>query len=118
MIACCGIDCEPCDIRQCPSDPELAERTAVWFRAHVDERAVSSWFRCSGCHGDRSDHWSADCWILRCCVDERGLRHCSECDESPCGRLVEWAGQNDRYGAALDRLRTMHAGEPRRPDDR
>lgn len=26
---------------------------------------------CKGCHGDRSIHWSSNCCILKCCVDEK-----------------------------------------------
>jgi hypothetical protein len=62
---------------------------------------------CKGCHGDRSIHWSSDCWILKCCVDDHGLEHCSECDTFPCDRLVEWSGGNDSYTSALQRLRRM-----------
>ena len=52
-------------------------------------------------------HWSSDCWILRCCVDEKGHKFCYECDVFPCERLSERAEQNDHYGQALDRLKEM-----------
>ncbi|NIV38597.1 MAG: DUF3795 domain-containing protein [Anaerolineae bacterium] len=64
---------------------------------------------CTGCLGDRDTHWSADCWILTCCVDQRGLSNCSECETFACQRLVDWAEQNERYGAALARLRGLRA---------
>jgi len=60
-----------------------------------------------GCHGDRSLHWSPDCWILQCCVDEKGLRYCYECHVFPCERLREWAGQNEGYAQALERSQRM-----------
>ncbi|MFN2164839.1 MAG: DUF3795 domain-containing protein, partial [Anaerolineae bacterium] len=59
------------------------------------------------CHGDRAAHWSADCWILRCCVDERGLESCAECVEFPCARLLEWAHGDAQYEQALARLQAM-----------
>ena len=71
------------------------------------EQVLERRMYCTGCHGDREVHWSADCWILACCVDERGLANCSECMEFACDRLEEWAGQNDGYRTALARLREM-----------
>lgn len=32
LIAVCGIDCESCDIRKAPQDPEAAERIVAWFK--------------------------------------------------------------------------------------
>ena len=62
---------------------------------------------CKGCHGDRAVHWSADCLILKCCVDEKGLEFCYQCDEFTCGRLEEWSKGSESYTAALNRLREM-----------
>ena len=118
MIAVCGLDCTGCDIRRAPTDPEAAGRLVGWFRemgwlkagegmSEVIERSMY----CRGCRGDRSVHWSADCWILKCCVDEKGLAFCYECDDFPCRRLEEWAGENARYTEALERLRRMGRAE-------
>lgn len=113
-IAACGIDCEACDIRRAPTDPAAAQVVVEWFKskgwlsegegmAEVLERRMY----CTGCLGSRDTHWSPDCWILKCCVDQRGFRNCSECETFPCDRLVEWAAQNDGYKAALARLREL-----------
>jgi hypothetical protein len=120
MIAACGLDCGSCDIRLVPFDEAAAERMVAWFqemgwlepgegKAEVLERGMY----CRGCHGDRSLHWSADCWILACCVDERGHQHCSECDVFPCEKLEDWAGENEGYGQALERLRRMRSSAAR-----
>ena len=114
MIAVCGLDCTGCDIRTAPTDAAAAGRLVAWFRemgwlaegegmSQVLERAMV----CRGCRGDRSVHWSADCWILKCCVDDKGLAFCSECETFPCQRLEAWAGENAGYAAALKRLRQM-----------
>jgi hypothetical protein len=55
-------------------------------------------------------HWSADCWILQCCVDKKGLEFCSDCDEFPCEKLVEWSKGCEGYGKALERLKEMRKG--------
>jgi hypothetical protein len=109
-LACCGLDCSVCDIRRCPSDPDLAANMTAWFRENVNPHADPSWFHCSGCHGDRDGHWSADCWILRCCVDDHGLHDCSECDEFPCDRLRMWSAESRKYASAFRRLEALHAG--------
>ncbi|MGD8813383.1 MAG: DUF3795 domain-containing protein [Anaerolineales bacterium] len=117
MIACCGIDCLHCDIRLIPTDDQAAARMIAWFQkmgwleegeglAEIMARSMI----CNGCREDRSLHWSPDCWILRCCVDERGLQHCSQCEDFPCERLVERSREESGYGEALERLKAMAAG--------
>jgi hypothetical protein len=110
-IAPCGLDCSTCDIRLAPTDPQATRHLVAWFKemdwleeqegiAEVIERGMY----CKGCRGDRSIHWSPDCWILHCCVDERGMAFCYECESFPCERLTAWAQQNAGYTEALDRL--------------
>jgi len=52
-------------------------------------------------------HWSADCWILKCCVDDKGLQFCYQCDGFPCERLSGRANESKRYDQALYRLHRM-----------
>jgi hypothetical protein len=118
MIAVCGLDCGACDIRLLPTDPQAAERVVSWFRQmgwlQPDEGVAEVLDRrmyCQGCHGDRSVHWSADCWILQCCVDDNGLELCHECPSFACERLKEWAEQNARYTQALQRLQQMRRAQ-------
>lgn len=116
LIAACGLDCEACDIRRVPFDMRAARNVVAWFRQRgwlepnegVDDILRRGMY-CKGCKGDRSLHWSPDCWILRCCVDDKGLEFCSRCDDFPCERLVEWGASDPGYGQALDRLKQMKA---------
>jgi hypothetical protein len=112
MIAVCSLDCGLCAIRKAPSDPESAKRIVGWFKKEGwlkenegIEEVIEKKMYCKGCKGDRSIHWSADCWILKCCVDDKKHEFCYECDVFPCDRLSEWAKENDHYGKALDRLK-------------
>jgi hypothetical protein len=114
MIAVCGLDCGSCDIRRVPTDPEAAQRVVAWFKEmgwlEKDEgvsEVIQRSMYCTGCRGDRSVHWSSDCWILQCCVDDRGLTFCYDCDAFPCERLNDWAQQSARYTRALNRLQHM-----------
>lgn len=122
MMAVCGLDCGRCPIRRFPTDPDAAEGVIKWYRdmgwLEEDEgvaEAVERTMYCTGCHGDRTVHWSADCWILQCCVDDRGLQFCYQCEEFPCERLEEWATQNEGYAEALQRLRRINRDELQPP---
>lgn len=124
MIAACGLDCGSCSIRRLPFDAEAAVEAIGWYRQQgwlkEDEgvaEAIERKMFCCGCHSDREAHWSADCWILHCCVDANSLEHCCDCATFPCDRLVEWSRSDESYGKAFDRLRRMQAergGTPRR----
>ena len=121
MIAVCGLDCTDCDIRKVPTDDEAAKRVVGWFRAmgwlKEDEgvpEIIERSMYCQGCRGDRSVHWSAECKLLTCCVDQKGATACYECDDFVCEHLEEWVqspppGQEKKYADALDRLRAMRA---------
>jgi uncharacterized protein DUF3795 len=114
-IAVCGIDCTHCPLLKASlGDAQAAEHLAGWWKSEgwlkEDEGAAEILERgphCLGCRGDRSTHWSADCQILKCCVDDKGLASCHQCDDFACEQLVEWAAQNDGYTEALNRLRDM-----------
>jgi hypothetical protein len=114
MIAACGLDCTSCEIRLAPTDPAAAKAVIDWFKrqgwlsdGEGMAQAIERKMYCTGCLGDRDSHWSGDCWILECCVDQGGHSNCSECESFPCERLVDWAKQNDAYRAALVRLRQL-----------
>jgi len=111
MMAVCGLLCESCDIRRMPFDDEAARVTIDWYREkgwlkknEGVKEAIARNLICTGCHGDRAKHWSADCWILKCCVDDKNLRHCHECTDFPCDRLVDWSRKNEEYAKAFGRL--------------
>lgn len=118
IIAACGIECSQCTLRRASlGDLDAAEGLAKWWRSEgwmkEDEGATEVVARgphCLTCRGDRSKHWSPDCAILKCCVDDKDLEHCSECDLFACEQLEAWAQGNERYTQALSRLRSMRDG--------
>jgi hypothetical protein len=122
LIAVCGLDCTDCALRTSATDERAAEELAGWFRGMgwiAEDGGVAEIQAhgpyCQGCHGDRAVHWSADCWILKCCVDDKGLSFCYECGDFPCQPLGEWAAQNERYTEAFDRLRRLKEDATSRP---
>jgi hypothetical protein len=114
MLAACGLDCGPCPIRRIPFDAEAAAKMVAWFRqmgwleeAEGVAEAVERGMYCNGCQGDRSVHWSDNCEILLCCVDEKHQQHCGQCSElMSCDKLEAFASGGDaHHREAVDRLR-------------
>lgn len=107
MIAACGLDCGECGIFKATNDVERAQRIVDWFKKERDEEVKIEDIYCLSCRGDRTRHWSPDCWILKCCVDQRGLDFCFECEDFPCEKLSEWAQESEDYGRALKQLEEL-----------
>ncbi|MBC7249197.1 MAG: DUF3795 domain-containing protein [Anaerolineae bacterium] len=121
MMAVCGLDCGSCDIRRAPFDPEAARSVVTWFkeRGWLEEhegieQVIARKMYCNGCRGDRTVHWSPDCVLLKCCVDERGLEHCGQCpDFVTCERIEAFANDGHRHHQeAVERLRRMRGSGP------
>jgi hypothetical protein len=117
QMGACGLNCETCELRLAPSNPHAAEVVIKWFKSEgwlaEDEgmpEVIQRKMYCTGCHGSHETHWSGDCWILNCCVDQHGLTNCSQCNDFPCNRLVEWSEQDASYQAALTNLQHLKAG--------
>ncbi len=116
VIGACGLLCHECSIHKATEDEEIAKEVRDWFvemgwlngNVNIDEFMKDGPY-CSGCHGDREKHWSPTCWILDCCVDDKGLDNCSQCSDFPCSKLENWAMENDGYKEALERLKQMKA---------
>ena len=115
VIAVCGLDCSACPIHLASlGDVDAAQLLVGWWKDEgwlkedegVDE-VLTRGPHCLGCKGDRSAHWDNDCWILNCCVDNKGLEYCFECEIFPCKRLGEWAEGNKQYTEALNRLQQL-----------
>lgn len=107
MIAPCGLNCAACTIYRAKSEPNVMNAILKWFREERKRELAPEKIHCDGCLGDRSRHWSADCGILKCVVDEHGLDSCSRCNEFPCGRLETWAQKDAGYAGALGNLKAM-----------
>jgi len=80
-LAACGLDCNTCGTR------------------------VKG---CEGCHGPDDKVWCGQCKMRTCCIKEKKLSNCSECDDFPCEHNTEF--ENDKYQhhrKAIARLRKM-----------
>jgi len=107
IISVCGLLCSSCDIMEATTKKEVAQRIVDWFRKEQDQEVNIEDIKCDGCRGDRTMHWSPDCWILKCCVDDRGLDYCNECADFPCQKLIDWSKESKGYAHALERLKEL-----------
>jgi hypothetical protein len=115
-LAACGLNCETCEIRLAPFDPDAADIILKWFKGQgwlTENEGIPAVLErkmyCTGCLGNRETHWSADCWILHCCVDEHQLENCSQCPDFPCPKLTEWSHQDESYMRAFKNLKQHQA---------
>jgi len=116
MMAICGLDCGTCDIRLIPLDDKAAQRAMDWYKQmgwlkedEGIEQVLERKMYCEGCRGDRTIHWSSDCPMLLCCVDEKHLEHCGQCDKLfTCQHVEAFVGQDPgRHGGAIERLKQI-----------
>jgi len=115
MMGVCGLDCGTCEIRLVPTDPEAAQRVVAWFHemAWLEEdegvtEIIEREMYCKGCREDRSLHWSPECPLLICCVDERHLQYCAQCDEFVCEKLEAFASDGQtHHREAVERLKRI-----------
>jgi hypothetical protein len=73
-IACCGLDCGMCT------------------RYYTDGRS-----RCPGCAGEGFYDVMPGCGYITCCVKNKGLEVCGECDEFPCKRFDKWLDKCEEH---------------------
>ncbi len=101
LIGACGLDCSECDINAATTNPELASQLANWMKKvdslYVDPRDV----RCKGCRSDIEDLWNKNCKIRQCCIEEKKLDFCNECNKFPCELLVDWSKKDKKNIEAL-----------------
>ncbi len=107
MRAPCGIDCTTCSIYQAANDPAKAACLAEEWKKTWLPDVTPEWFVCQGCRADRSLCWSGDCSIHACCVEQKGLDLCSQCDEFPCAKIEEWGAKPAHHVAAFEWLKSM-----------
>ena len=88
IIAVCGLECHKCDLYRAWLDRKAAEHLTGWWRSEgwLEEgegadKVMATAPHCLGCRGDRDKHWSANCGLLKCCVDDKRLATCADCDE-------------------------------------
>ncbi|MCK4237614.1 MAG: DUF3795 domain-containing protein [Candidatus Lokiarchaeota archaeon] len=105
-IAVCGLDCGNCDIYNASNNPEIAHQLVKQFDGAWEDVKAED-FHCNGCRGDITKCWTLDCWIRECCVNNKNLEYCYECQEFPCIKLKKWANKSERYGNALNQLKKM-----------
>jgi len=115
-VAACGLDCTRCDMLLMVEDEAIQERILGWFHDQGwlaanegMETVLAKGMYCKGCKVDSQAFWSSRCEIAICCVDDKGLAHCGECDEFPCQVIAEHAARDTKYAEGVDYLRQWRA---------
>ncbi len=88
LVAVCGLYCGACPVFKAREDRALAERIAQNMGIPV-ERAS-----CLGCRAEkgRIKHMGEPmCPTYQCCVEQRGLQFCYQCQDFPCLKLAPCA---------------------------
>ena len=105
-MAACGLMCSTCNIHLAPKHPEIALKLVESFNG-MWENVKPEDFSCLGCWGEDDEMWSPDCGIRKCCIKDKNLQYCYECQEFPCEKLKNWANKNETYMSALSNLKEM-----------
>jgi hypothetical protein len=106
VISVCGLDCTQCKIYQAPNNPKIADRLVKIFDKMWDNVKPED-FHCSTCKGPLLECWTKECWIRYCCINDRKLEYCYQCQDFPCKGLEKRAKKNKRYLIALNNLKKM-----------
>ena len=106
IISVCGLDCSNCQIYQAPINPRIASKLVRIFDKMWDNVKPED-FHCSTCRGELSEYWTKECWIRDCCINDKKLEYCYQCQEFPCTGLEDRANKNKRYKIALNNLKKM-----------
>ena len=80
----------------------------LWLKENEGvAEAIERKIYCNGCQGDRSVHWSDNCQIMLCCVDEKHKQHCGLCSELlSCEKLEVFASDgHEHHKNAVNSLR-------------
>ena len=110
LISVCGLDCSMCKIYQAPYNPGVADKLVRMFN-NMWNNVKPEDFHCSTCRGEISECWTKECWIRYCCINDKKLEYCYQCQDFPCKRLEERAKKNKRYIVALNNLKRMKRKE-------
>ena len=115
-IAICGLKCDSCDIYLVDKDEIKAANILGWFKKEgwksetmTLQEFMQEGALCEGCRTDPSTgkHWSANCELRACCLNEKQLNSCHQCNEFVCKKLDNWSKENKVYTKALNRLKQL-----------
>ena len=109
-LSACGIDCNECGHYKLGHDLQSAESLVEYFRVggwigenDLADAVLKKVPLCRGCW-DKTDvrtDYCAGCFLRACC-EEKKLNHCGECGDFPCGKYIEFAGENDHHKKVME----------------
>ena len=88
LVAPCGLYCGGCPIFRASSDSALAEKLAQTLSIPPEK------VNCLGCRGEKGHirmMGEPVCPTYQCCIEQKGLQFCYQCDDFPCLKLAPCA---------------------------
>jgi len=85
LVSPCGLYCGVCPVHRAGSNPSLAESIGKLMNMPAEE------VKCDGCRpqqGAVMSRRSSVCETYDCCVNQRKLQFCYQCDDFPCLKLA------------------------------
>jgi hypothetical protein len=109
MVACCGLNCAKCDIREAGhGNEEKRNEILAWYKEKRNRTLKPEQVSCEGCSGPLDAHWSSDCKIMLC-AKKKKVQHCSQCSEFPCSILKEFASDGvSHHKKTVENLHRMN----------
>ncbi|MCL1999985.1 MAG: DUF3795 domain-containing protein [Planctomycetes bacterium] len=118
-MGACGITCGECNLYKVSVTHELkaAEACVEWFKsagwieADGDAEAVLRAVRnkspfCDGCWGMANFRGCGEIDFRECCK-QKGINHCGECGDFPCGPYTKWVDWHEGHKKAMDHLLSL-----------
>jgi len=107
-ISVCGLNCAVCDIHKAGhGDEKLRDEIVEWFKKERNKTVRPEQIRCEGCKDSLDAHWSPDCRMMLC-AKKRGVEHCFQCEEFPCGFLEEFSSDGvPHHKRTVENLKKM-----------
>ena len=107
LIAPCGLYCGACTIRLAGKrgDTKLLEQIAEVLSVQRGRTIRTEDLACEGCLSPGVVAIVCRDCALRACALEKGLKHCSQCSDSPCQQIIDF--NNDglpHHGEVLENI--------------
>jgi hypothetical protein len=107
LIAPCGLYCGACSVRFATkqNDSDLLNMIAASVNEYLGHPVEMKDLECDGCLSDVVAVMCREC-KMRDCVLSKGLKHCSECGEVPCQKIIDF--QNDGMVHHSEVVKSIH----------
>lgn len=107
-ISICGLNCSKCDIYLAShGDQAILKELLDYFKEQRNEIVNPDSFACNGCRSSNDVHWSSDCKMRACALNEN-LNYCFECTDFPCSIVNKFGSDGmDHHRRTIENSKKM-----------